>query len=167
MADPTEPPPLGPAPDPADEPPEPPPGSALAAALELVGDRWTLQIVAALLGGPRRFNEIAEAVPRVAPNVLSARLRHLEAAALAVARPYSSRPPRLRYQLTARGSGLAAVIDALIRWESSGGWPEGFHDECGTPLEPGLVCPRCGVAVDRRPGDWFESDQLTSGAVEL
>jgi DNA-binding HxlR family transcriptional regulator len=139
--------------------------AALATALDVVGDRWTLQVVAALLDGPRRYNEIAEAVPRVAPNVLSARLRHLESAGLLVARPYSSRPPRLRYELTARGTGLSAVIDALIGWELDAGWPEAVHDECGTVLRRGLVCPRCGVvADDGSPLGWAE---LEGGGVEI
>ena len=129
-----------PAPAPAD--------GALAAALDLVGDRWSLQVVAALLAGAERFNEVAEAVPRVAPNVLSARLRTLEAAGLLVVRPYSERPPRLRYQLTARGRSLADVIDALVGWESNAGWPEAVHEVCGTPLQLHRVCPRWGVVVD-------------------
>ena len=154
--------------------PEPEPewtAAPLAAALDLVGDRWTLQIVAALLEGPRRFNEVAEAVPRVAPNVLSARLRHLEATGLLVARPYSTRPPRLRYELTARGTGLASVIDALARWEASAGWPDAVHDQCGTPLEMGTVCRRCGVVVDR--GDLGEAgathawDRFGDDSIEL
>ena len=132
----------------------PAPGDgALAGALDLVGDRWSLQVVAALLGGAERFNEVAEAVPRVAPNVLSARLRNLESAGLVVVRPYSERPPRLRYQLTARGRSLADVIDALVRWESSAGWRQALHDVCGTPLQVHQVCPRCGVVVDDDPSD--------------
>ena len=148
----------------ADPSPEAVPAEgALAAALDLVGDRWTLQIVAALLDGPRRFNEVAEAVPRVAPNVLSARLRHLEGSGLLVARPYSSRPPRLRYQLTARGAALAAVIEALVRWEGGAGWPETTHDVCGTPLQLQLVCSRCGVVVEGSsvvPWDPAEDDSI-------
>ena len=52
--------------------------SPLEAALERVGDRWSLLIVEALLDGPRRFNELGEAVAGIAPNILTDRLRRLE-----------------------------------------------------------------------------------------
>ncbi|MEX0625749.1 MAG: helix-turn-helix domain-containing protein, partial [Chloroflexota bacterium] len=52
--------------------------SPLAAALERVGDRWSLLLVEALLPGPRRFNELSEAVTGIAPNILADRLRRLE-----------------------------------------------------------------------------------------
>ena len=50
----------------------------LAAALDAVGDRWTLLIVESLLDGPRRFGDLQDELPRIAPNVLSQRLRRLE-----------------------------------------------------------------------------------------
>ena len=52
--------------------------SPLEAALERVGDRWSLLLVEALLDGPRRFNELGDAVPGIAPNILTDRLRRLE-----------------------------------------------------------------------------------------
>ena len=55
-----------------------PASSPLAAALDSVGDRWTLLLVEALLEGPRRFGDLQEQLPRIAPNVLTQRLRRLE-----------------------------------------------------------------------------------------
>jgi len=75
--------------------------SPLAEALARVGDRWTLLVVEALLAGPRRFNDLLSQIPGIAANILSERLRRLEREALLVARPYSERPPRAAYQLTA------------------------------------------------------------------
>ena len=57
----------------------------LERAVTRVGDRWTLLIVNALLGGPRRFGELAEALPGIAPNILTARLRRLTDDRLVVA----------------------------------------------------------------------------------
>src|ERR687885_123856 len=68
--------------------------SPLHHALTRIGDKWSLLLIAALLDGPRRFGDLLEAVPGIAPNILSQRLRHLEREALVVARPYSERPPR-------------------------------------------------------------------------
>ena len=50
----------------------------LSAALERVGDRWSLLLIEALLDGPRRFGELSEAVEGIAPNILSERLKRLE-----------------------------------------------------------------------------------------
>src|SRR6201996_8681262 len=81
--------------------------SPLAEALARVGDRWTLQVVEALLPGPRPFNELLSLVPGIAANILSERLKRLERDGLLVSRPYSQRPPRADYQLTAEGAELA------------------------------------------------------------
>ena len=50
-------------------------------AVELLGKRWTGAIVHALLPGPMRFSEIAQAIPQISDRLLSMRLRELEAAA--------------------------------------------------------------------------------------
>ena len=51
------------------------PVTPLAAAVARVGDRWTMLLVEALLEGPRRFNDLIEALPGIAPNILSQRLK--------------------------------------------------------------------------------------------
>src|SRR5512143_868711 len=85
----------------------------LRAALERVGDRWSLLVVESLLDGPMRFNDLQAALPGIAPNILSARLRRLESERVLQARPYSERPVRLRYELTAEGRELAGVLRLL------------------------------------------------------
>jgi DNA-binding HxlR family transcriptional regulator len=134
-------------------PPDPSrrPSSPLADAAERVGDRWTLLVVDALLEGPRRFNDLQETVAGIAPNVLSQRLKHLEREAIVVARPYSERPPRLAYELTASGHELAGVLKLLAHWGARGGAEAEplRHSECGTPLEAHWYCPTCGRAVEQ------------------
>jgi len=88
----------------------------LAEAMQRVGDRWTLLLIAALLPGPLRFNELAEQVGGIAPNILTQRLRHLEREALVVARPYSQRPRRYAYELTESGRDLADALRLLADW---------------------------------------------------
>ena len=87
--------------------------SPLAAALARVGDRWTLLIVEALLAGPRRFNDLVDQLPGIAASILSERLKRLERDGLLLARPYSERPPRAAYQLTAEGTELAGALRLL------------------------------------------------------
>jgi DNA-binding HxlR family transcriptional regulator len=88
--------------------------SPLSAALARVGDRWTLLVVEALLGGPRRFNDLLDQLPGIASSVLSERLKRLERDGLRIARPYSERTPRAAYQLTAVGTELAERAAAAI-----------------------------------------------------
>lgn len=128
----------------------PPSGSALHDALAQVGDRWTLLVVHALLGGPRRFNELQEELGGIAPNVLSHRLRHLEDSRLVVAEPYSSRPPRFAYQLTGSGAELAGALRMLTQWGADQGGRAApvVHEACGTAPEARWWCPTCDRLVD-------------------
>jgi DNA-binding HxlR family transcriptional regulator len=129
--------------------------SPLAAALEEVGDRWSLLLVEALLEAPRRFSELRADVPGIAPNILSERLRRLELGGLVRSVPYSERPPRLEYALTAEGRDLAGALRLLADWGARrtadadvGGHVPLRHAACGTPLEARWYCPTCGLAVE-------------------
>ena len=59
----------------------------LRRALALIGPKWTLQIIQALLAGPRRFTEIERSLVEANPKVITVRLRELVASGL-VARTY-------------------------------------------------------------------------------
>jgi DNA-binding HxlR family transcriptional regulator len=130
--------------------------SSLAHALQSVGDRWTLLVVAALLeGGSMRFGELQNAIAGIAPNVLSQRLRQMERDALLVSRPYSQRPPRYVYELTAAGAELAGVLRLLAGWgaRNAGADTSPRHELCGTPLQARWWCPTCEQPVDDAEGE--------------
>jgi DNA-binding HxlR family transcriptional regulator len=126
--------------------------SALGAALDRVGDRWSLQVVEALLRGPLRYGELAGAVAGIAPNILADRLRRLERAGILSGAPYSQRPLRLEYALTTDGRELAGALRLLADWgarRGSGGTSEPLrHAVCGTPLEARWHCPTCERVLD-------------------
>ena len=123
--------------------------AALAWAAARVGDRWTLLIVHALLAGPLRFGELAEALPGIASNVLSQRLKRLEADGLLVSSAYSARPPRFSYELTQAGRELAGVLALLAHWGAVAGGGEAVrHSACGTPMEARWWCPTCDRPVE-------------------
>jgi DNA-binding HxlR family transcriptional regulator len=130
------------------------PQSPLAAALGRIGDRWSLQVVEALLAGPRRNAELAQDVTGIAPNILADRLRRLEADGLIATTAYSERPPRFEYRLTADGRALAGALRLLADWGArhGGADAEGHeflrHEACGTALEARWFCPTCGEVVD-------------------
>jgi DNA-binding HxlR family transcriptional regulator len=128
----------------------PAPPSPLADALARVGDRWTLLLVAALLGGEKRFNELQEELDGIAPNVLSGRLKLLGEQALVVSRAYSERPPRFVYELTQRGRELAGALRLLADWGAAGsGQAEPLrHAACGGAVQARWWCPACETVVD-------------------
>ena len=126
--------------------------AALSTALRRVGDRWTLLVVAALLDGPRRFGELAADVPGVATNVLTARLRDLERDGVIVAAPYSERPLRMEYRLTAVGTELAGALRLLAAWGAGAEPPH--HSACGTAVEPRWWCPTCQRLAEEDDEVW-------------
>lgn len=90
--------------------------SGLAAALDVVGERWTLLIVRELIRAPRRYGELLEALPGIGTNLLANRLRDLEAAGV-VGRVLAPSPQSaVVYELTDRGRALQPTVDALQAW---------------------------------------------------
>lgn len=118
--------------------------SALEAAVTRVGDRWTLLIVEALLGGPARFKDLEGTIDGIATNILSKRLKHLEREGIVIPRLYSERPPRVEYTLSAMGQDLAGALRLLSFWGARNSDAEApRHEACGTPMEPRWHCPTC------------------------
>jgi DNA-binding HxlR family transcriptional regulator/putative sterol carrier protein len=89
---------------------------ALARALDVAGDRWTLLIVRELVPGPRRFTDLLDGLPGVSRNLLTERLRGLERDGVIARRKLPAPAARLVYELTPDGRELADAMVALIRW---------------------------------------------------
>ncbi|MFT4108605.1 winged helix-turn-helix transcriptional regulator [Propionicimonas sp.] len=125
-------------------------GAGLDAAARLVGDRWSLRLIGALLDGERTFGELAGDVAGIAPTILAARLRSLQGAGLLTASPYELRPVRMRYALTAPGRRLAAAIATLAEWGAAreGTAQTVVHSRCGTPVVTRPWCPTCEEPVE-------------------
>lgn len=87
-----------------------------ARALEIVGERWALLIVRDLLVGPKRFGELLGGLPRIPTNVLTDRLKELEAAGLIHRRALPKPPGGVAYELTERGAALEEAVLAIGRW---------------------------------------------------
>ena len=114
---------------------------------ERLGDRWSLVVIAALLAGPMRYGELNEGIEGIAPNILSARLRKLHENGLVVSSPYSERPRRFEYRLTADGEDLADALRLLADWSARRSEGERAqapsHAICGSPLELRWWCSTC------------------------
>ena len=89
----------------------------MARALDVVGEKWTLLVLRDLFRNEsRRFQDFQAALPGIAPNTLSARLKSLEAKGIITRRFYSDHPPRPEYLLTKKGRTLGPVLSALRDW---------------------------------------------------
>ncbi len=89
-------------------------------AAQIIGQKWTLQIVYNLLDcDSRRFCELQEALGGVNPSTLSSRLKMLEEAGLVRRVQVSAIPPHVEYSLTAMGCELRAVIAELTQWSNA------------------------------------------------
>jgi DNA-binding HxlR family transcriptional regulator len=88
----------------------------IAAALDVVGDRWTLLILRELSFGRRRFTDLRSALPGIASNLLTDRLRDLEQAGLVEQQELAPPAARTVYALTAAGERIVPVLRALARF---------------------------------------------------
>jgi DNA-binding HxlR family transcriptional regulator len=124
---------------------------SVAAALNVVGEKWALLAVREIAFGNKRFDAIARntGAPR---DRLAARLRALEAAGVIARIPYSDHPPRYEYELTKAGRELSPVLQTLRAWGDK--WavaepPVAFAHSCGHDLDAVLICRHCGEEVSR------------------
>jgi DNA-binding HxlR family transcriptional regulator len=88
----------------------------IACALDVVGERWALLVIRELLGGPLRFTDLKTALPGVSPNVLTQRLRELEAAGIVERAELPPPAARTVFVLTEAGRALQPVLASLARW---------------------------------------------------
>lgn len=87
---------------------------ALARAMDIVGERWTLLIVRELFAGDCRYSDLRDALPGIATNLLATRLRDLQGHGI-VETYEAARPVRgVVYRLTPRGRQLGPVLKALV-----------------------------------------------------
>jgi len=127
----------------------------IARSLLVVGDRWTMLILRELFMGNSRFEEL-QAQTEASPQMLTARLKKLEANGLIERSPYNKRPLRHEYNLTVKGRAFFPVILALRAWGET--WSkspyEGLairftHLPCGQDTRLGPVCQSCGKPLNQ------------------
>src|SRR3954447_20824445 len=89
---------------------------SLAFALDSVGERWSLLVVRELTLGPLRFRDLARAVGGAPTDVLTKRLRDLEADGVVARRELAGPVAATVYELTELGHGLELPMIDLARW---------------------------------------------------
>lgn len=98
-------------------PPELRSGCPISAALDLLGDRWTLLVLRdVLLLGKSRFQEFQESPESISSNTLTERLERLERCGILVREVYQERPVRHRYLATQKGRELLPLLREAALW---------------------------------------------------
>lgn len=91
--------------------------SPIARAMELLGDKYSFQILSILYQMDRqRFVELEQQVEGISPRTLSARLKHLERCGLISRHQFATIPPRVEYELTERGRDLSTTLNSVETW---------------------------------------------------
>jgi len=125
--------------------------SALASALDLVGDKWTLMILSGCLASVCRFNELESALG-INRTILSSRLDKLIGAGLIEKRIYHTKPQRYEYIITDIGKALRPVLVGLAAWAEThiinDECPVSMvHKECNTKAQIHIYCEHCDRVV--------------------
>jgi DNA-binding HxlR family transcriptional regulator len=89
---------------------------SVAACAEIIGSKWTALLVHDLSEGPRRFTQLEHSCTGISPRTLSERLRWLEDEGLVERHSYAESPPRVEYELTAKGEALLPIINEMRRY---------------------------------------------------
>lgn len=137
---------------------------SVARTLEFVGAKWTLLVVRELLLGKHRFDEIVRytGAPR---DILTTRLRSLEAEGFITRVQYEERPPRFEYHLTDLGRSLGPIVATMREFgdrhlSGESGPPMRFEHTCGEEYHAVIACRACGQVVRR--GEITRIDAVTA-----
>ena len=88
----------------------------IAAAMEIIGSKWTALILRDLASGPKRFCLLERSVGSINPRTLSKRLDDLETQGIITKQDYAEVPPRIEYALTPKGEDLVPLLQQMARW---------------------------------------------------
>jgi DNA-binding HxlR family transcriptional regulator len=90
--------------------------AAVRDSLYVIGGKWKLPIIIALMEGPRRFRELQRSLEGITPKVLSKELKDLELNAFITRTVYDTTPVTVEYQLTEYSQTLKPVLTELREW---------------------------------------------------
>ncbi|PXX61589.1 HxlR family transcriptional regulator [Nocardia tenerifensis] len=150
-----------------------PADDSVTRVVELLGDRWTILVIAEAFFGVRRFSDFARNIGITSRNLLTSRLRMLIDAGIFARTDEGG--GRVDYHLTAAGRELYPIIIAMMAWgdrhlTEPGGPPIVLeHRACGHPITPLMVCDHCRAELDPReveprPGPGFHPMPGTEAA---
>ncbi len=126
---------------------------SISAAVEVIGDRWSLLVLRGVFRGLHRFGELRDDLG-IASNLLTDRLCRLVEHDVLEKVPYQDRPVRFEYRLTEAGRALSPVLVAIMQWGDSyrqdpiGAPTTLVHSQCNAPVENVTRCTECDEALE-------------------
>lgn len=125
---------------------------SISAALDVIGDRWSLLVLRGVFRGTYRFGELRDELG-IASNLLTTRLGRLVEHGVLEKVRYQQRPERFEYRLTDAGRDLSPVLVSLMQWgdlhRNDGAKPTVLvHHDCGAPIANVTRCTACECPVD-------------------
>jgi DNA-binding HxlR family transcriptional regulator len=99
----------------ATKPVEPKVG-CIAAAMQIIGNKWTALILRDLMSGPKRYSQLEKSVGSINPRTLSCRLDDLEEHGIVTRKTFAEVPPRIEYTLTEKGHDLLPILQQMAAW---------------------------------------------------
>ena len=137
---------------------------AIAATLQVIGDRWSALVIRELFYGSHRFDDFQRRLG-IATNILSARLLRLVEHGVVDKRVYLHHPIRHEYWLTEKGLDLYPVPLSMLAWGDR--WLADrtaevrlTHRPCGKHLSPVLTCSVCARPLTRTDLAFEQSTQI-------
>jgi DNA-binding HxlR family transcriptional regulator len=122
----------------------------IARSLEIAGDLWSVLIIRDALYGLTRFDEFQSSL-KIAPNILTRRLKDLVAAGMLDRRPYQTKPVRHEYVLTDKGRAFRPVLWTLLAWGNEYLCPDGHLVDLVDPETNAKISPLVVDASTHRP----------------
>jgi DNA-binding HxlR family transcriptional regulator len=93
-----------------------PKSGCIAAAMEIIGNKWTALILRDIAAGEKRFCNLEKTVGKINPRTLSQRLDDLESHGIITKRSFAEVPPRIEYTLTKKGEDLLPILKQMAAW---------------------------------------------------
>ena len=131
-----------------------PENDAITAAVEIIGDRWSLLVLRGVFRGLHRFGELRDDLG-IASNLLTDRLATLVDEGILERVPYQERPLRHEYRLTESGLDLSPVLVSIMQWGEAHRLQRSsqtvlVHGACDAPVENLTRCTKCHAPLDAR-----------------
>jgi len=84
--------------------------------LDIIGGKWSMSIIFALLYGTKRFNELQKLVTNINTRMLVKELKNMEKNGIVIREVFATVPPTVQYTLTAKGRKLEPSLTELFKW---------------------------------------------------
>lgn len=134
----------------------------IAQTLNIIGDKWSLLILHQLLIGHDTYKEMQDNLEGVPSNLLSERLKSMEADELIERELYQTHPPRYKYSLTEKGYNLEDVFNSLILWGEkhlAKCYKKLVHRECRQGIVHRYYCSHCNKEIKSNEIDVSEQNE--------